>query len=154
MGRLVAQLLGAGFTDLDREIERDAGSAISAIFARQGEAAFRRLEREAMAGALDAPAAVISAGGGWAAQPGNMEAVANRVFILYLYIDPETAAERVGKSGDRPLLQDDPHTAMTALFTARDAAYRQSHAVVDTGGKTPQEVASEVAALARNEGGW
>lgn len=44
---LAARLGGWRFVDLDLEIERATGRSIGQIFASDGEAAFRRLEREA-----------------------------------------------------------------------------------------------------------
>ncbi len=46
VGRLVARDLGLHFVDTDELIEQRAGSRISEIFATQGEAVFRALERE------------------------------------------------------------------------------------------------------------
>lgn len=48
VGPLLAERLGGWrFVDLDVEIERATGRSVSEIFALEGEAAFRRLEREA-----------------------------------------------------------------------------------------------------------
>lgn len=154
VGKLVADALRTRFMDLDVEIERAAGVSIASIFATQGEPAFRRLEREAMVRALDGPPAVIASGGGWAAQPGELAAAEGRAFNVYLHTDPDTAAERVAGGLDRPLLRSDPREVLRELFADRDAAYRRSQALVETGGRTPDEVAREVAALARSSGGW
>ena len=45
VGRAVAQRLGFTLRDSDHEIERQQGKAIAEIFASEGEAAFRGLER-------------------------------------------------------------------------------------------------------------
>ena len=50
VGRLVAQLAGMAYLDLDQQIEAAAGLPIPEIFARFGLAHFRRLELEAVAG--------------------------------------------------------------------------------------------------------
>ena len=50
VGRRLAHRHGASFVDLDETVERTAGRTIPDIFAEDGEAAFRALEREAVAG--------------------------------------------------------------------------------------------------------
>ena len=50
VGRLVAQLAGMAYLDLDQQIEETAGLPIPEIFARFGQAHFRRREHEAVAG--------------------------------------------------------------------------------------------------------
>ena len=47
VGRELARRLKRSFVDTDSWIEREAGAAISDIFARKGETAFRRMERGA-----------------------------------------------------------------------------------------------------------
>lgn len=153
VGRLVAQLLGAEFTDLDEEIAAAAGRDIPTIFADDGEAAFRRLERAAMARALARPPHVIAAGGGWMAEPDNLAAVPPETVIIYLRCRIESAAARLGDGG-RPLLAGDRLAQLTRLLARREAAYARARHAVSTDGREPAEVARDVAALARSHGGW
>jgi len=105
IGRLVAAELRAPFVDLDVAIEQRAGKPIARLFAEDGEDAFRTLERSEMESVLSAPESVIAAGGGWAAQPGNLEAATGRALTVYLQVTPEGAAARVAPAADRrPLL--------------------------------------------------
>ena len=62
VGRRVAARHGATFIDLDEQIESETGRTIPEIFAEDGEAAFRRLERDAVA-ALGPPDPTRSCGG-------------------------------------------------------------------------------------------
>ncbi|HEX6264348.1 MAG TPA: shikimate kinase, partial [Actinomycetota bacterium] len=48
VGRELAGQLGVPFVDLDGEIEREAGAAVTDIFRDEGEAAFRALEAAAL----------------------------------------------------------------------------------------------------------
>ena len=50
VGRAVAQRLDFGCLDSDQEIERRTGKSIPEIFAQDGEAAFRRMEKEFVVG--------------------------------------------------------------------------------------------------------
>ena len=162
VGRLVAGALKAPFVDLDDVIEAASGKGIAQLFEERGEAAFRDLEREAMARALAAPPSVIAAGGGWAAQPGNLEAAGGRAVTVYLRAAPEVAARRVtgsqprGPASDaRPLLAgQDVERRMRELLEARRSSYERCQATVPADGEQPAAVAGAVVKLARSLAGW
>jgi shikimate kinase len=155
VGKLAAATLAAPFVDLDEEIELASGIGIPRLFAERGEPAFRELEREVMERALGGPASVIAAGGGWAAQPGNLEAVAGRAVPVYLTVSPEVAARRAGlTAGNRPLLAGDAPARMQELFAERRGAYERCPAAVAADLDDPAAVAREVVKLARRLAGW
>jgi shikimate kinase len=153
----VARALEARFVDLDRVIAARAGKSIAEIFAEDGEAEFRRLEREAMERELDGMPAVIAAGGGWAAQPGNLALARQKAVAIYLEIDPEEVARRIelaGRISERPLLGGrELSGALRDLLAAREPWYRLCEARVDASAR-PQQVALAVVNLARSVGGW
>lgn len=155
VGRLAAGSLDAPFIDLDHEISRETGQAVTRIFDAEGEARFRALEREVMSRVMEQPAGVIAPGGGWAAQPGNLDNMRNRALVIYLRVTPATAAERVGDGSSRPLLAGrDPLAALTALLEAREPWYRQAGHSVDTDGRPAEAVAEVIVRLARQRAGW
>ena len=65
VGRQLARLLDRPFLDTDHEIEQRTGADIPLIFEREGEAGFRKREREAIA-TLSARAGIVLATGGGA----------------------------------------------------------------------------------------
>lgn len=155
LGRLAAGVLGAAFYDTDELVVTAAGKPIAQVFADDGEAAFRKLERQAMALALAGPPRVIAAGGGWAAEPGNLKAAAGRALIVYLACAPATAAARTAGSAERPLVSGkDPLPDLEALLRRRLPAYRRAEAEIATDGRAPADVAADLVALARSHGGW
>ncbi len=162
VGKLVATDLDAPFVDLDEVVELNSGKSISQLFAERGEAGFRALEREAMERAVGGAASVIAAGGGWAAQPGNLEAVAGRALTVYLRVAPEVAAGRVAMSDvpdpmsdRRPLLAGgDVARRIGELLSARERFYQRCQATVPSDPDSPGTVAREVAKLARSLAGW
>lgn len=155
MGRLLAGDLKAPFVDLDDVIELSAGKSISRLFADAGEAGFRALEREAMERAVAGAASVIAAGGGWAAQPGNLDSVTGRALAVYLRVAPEVAARRVAPSDARPLLAGaDVARSVRELFVAREGFYERCEASVSAAPDDAAQVAREVAKLARSLAGW
>jgi len=146
VGALAAAELRLPFADVDERIVRAEGRSVATIFATEGEAWFRQLERAAMVAALTESPTVIAAGGGWAAQPGNMEAArAARALIAWLTVSPDVAARRLQGAADRPLLAGGhPAARLSALLAARAAAYQQADAAFPNEGDDP---ASAVAAL-------
>ncbi len=112
VGRRLAQRHEATFVDLDDLIERQAGSSVAAIFAAEGEAGFRRHEREAVLslGAADPGPElrrVIATGGGAVIDPGNRWLLYRGRFPVWLDGAPEILASRLGRSANvRPLVAD------------------------------------------------
>lgn len=152
VGRLLAGLLGKAFVDLDAEVERSAGRPVSAIFAEDGEAAFRQAEAEALRAAAQG-AAVIAVGGGAPAWPGNLEIMREAGPVVLLSADVETLARRLaaeeGGAARRPLLAEAARQgrlaeALGEILARRAAAYAEADLRVDAA-RAPQEVAAEIA---------
>jgi shikimate kinase len=144
IGRLAAERWPdqiADFTDLDERIAAEAARSIPEIFARAGERGFRRLERDAMEAVLARPPHLVSAGAGWIAEPGNLDAARiHHVRIVYLRIRPEVAHQRLAGTTDRPLLSAADRLAqLSALLAVRETWYRQADAEIDGAG-SPEEV--------------
>jgi shikimate kinase len=156
VGQLVAEALHATFVDIDAILARREGRPITMIFAEQGEAAFREMERKEMDAALVHEPAIIAAGGGWAAQPGAMERAKAHALVVYLRTRPETATQRAATpEGTRPLLMgEDPMARMRQLLKERESSYLKADAAVDTDRRTPEQVAGEVVRLAQRSAGW
>jgi shikimate kinase len=149
VGALVARALGRDFVDVDRAVERNAGKTVSAVFERDGEAAFRELERAAIVQALAAPkASVISLGGG-ALENDDTLADARGQMLIWLRATVPTLATRLAGNGDRPLLTGDPLAKLQALSAAREPRYRQAHLTIDAS-LAPKGVAASVLEALRN----
>lgn len=148
-------MLNAPWCDIDARVEAIAGRSISSIFDTDGEAAFRRDEQRAMLNALDEPAQVIAAGGGWAASPGNLAAAELRALVIYLSIDPADAAHRLRGDGSRPLLAGAQiEQRLGELLTQREPWYRLAAIEVAVGRASPESVAAAVATAARQYARW
>ena len=155
VGRIVADRLRAGFVDIDTILIRKEGKPITLIFAEKGEPAFREMERKEVEAALAHEPAVVVPGGGWAAQPGALDAARPHGYIVYLKTRAEVAAGRAAPAGTRPVLMgDDPVAQMRELLQARDPFYAKSDATVQTEAKSAEEVATEVVRLAQKSAGW
>ncbi len=155
IGRLVADQLDTHCTDIDPIIERATGMTIAGLFAEEGEAAFRTREHLAVLQSLGLPPHVVTPGGGWAAQPGNLAEVSDRALVIHLAVDPAVAARRLAATAaTRPLLAGDPAGRLVTLAAERAPWYRQAPATVDVSDLTADAAADAVLALARATAGW
>ena len=155
VGRMVADRLQAGFVDIDSILVRKEGKPITMIFAENGEQAFREMERKEVEAALANEPAVIVPGGGWAAQPGQLDGAKARGYFVYLKARAEVAAGRAEPSGTRPVLMGgDPVDQMRTLLKERDPYYARADATVLTEAKPAEKVADEIVRLAQMSAGW
>lgn len=144
VGPLVAKQLGRPFVETDREIEKRAGMDIPRIFAEQGEAAFRRMERELCAELAAQQGLVIATGGGMLVDPHNLELMLASGFVVCLWAAPETLAQRLDAAAGRPLA-----AGWRELLAQRREAYATIPHQVETTGKTPAQIAEEMIGLWR-----
>jgi shikimate kinase len=155
VGRLVAERIGRPFVDLDEVVETRVGRPVREIFDTEGEETFRLLETAALETLLDAEPSVVACGGGIVLSDSN-RALLSRLdgFVVYLKVTAGETLARVGADGTRPLLSGPGGTlAATSLLEARQALYMAvADATVDTVGRSADQVADEVALLARERG--
>jgi len=160
VGRLLAAQLAWRFVDLDDEIERSAGLAISKIFEQRGEPAFRDIEHECLSRVLASLAdrdsrMVLSLGGGTFAQPRNAAlirgfgsqqrgAAAANAVILWLDCSLEDLLQRCVLMGDRPLFRDE--ASFRRLYLERLPFYQQADFRIESG-LEPLRVVEQILAL-------
>lgn len=143
---ILAERWGVSVRDSDADIEATEGREISEIFVDDGEAHFRELERAAVAKALAEHDGVLALGGGAVLDPGTREALAGHE-VVFLNVGLSDAVKRVGLGVGRPLLLGNVRSRVKALLDERLPVYRAVATVeVDTDGRTPEEVAADVAA--------
>ena len=150
VAQVLSRRLGWEWMDADVEIERRAGKTIAEIFAQDGEPVFRDIEAQVIADLCQRERLVLAAGGGAPLRPESRQAMRARGRVFWLKAQPETILARM--SGDtttadrRPDLTDKGGLAeIVDLMSKRTAIYRESaHIEVDTEGKTPEEIASEI----------
>lgn len=150
VGRLLASSLTRRLVDTDRLIRERENMAIREIFATRGDVYFRAVEKQVIAELALQKGLVISTGGGAIIDADNVERLQESGFVVWLDADVETLASRLQNDTTRPLLQEHD---MVSLYHKREALYANSaHVRVDTAGKTPLTVASEIVALLQREG--
>ncbi len=148
-GAALAELLDVPAHDTDAAIEAASGRSISDIFVLDGEAVFRELERAEVARALAEEPGVVSLGGGAPVDPLTEPLLADHT-VVFLDVGIADAARRIGFDRSRPLLAVNPRASWVRLMTERRPVYeRVATHVVDTAGRSPEEVAAEIAARLR-----
>ena len=147
IGQAVAAALGVPFADTDALVEATAGKPIPEIFFDDGEAAFRALEADAVAGALASFHGVLALGGGAILNEDTRAALAGHT-VVFLSVELTDAVKRVGLGAGRPLLKVNPRATLKYLMDQRRPLYAQvaTHTVA-TDGRTPEDIAAEVVAV-------
>ena len=153
VGKRLAHRHRATFIDIDELIEQEDGRPIPKIFEEDGEAAFRTLERRAVAdlGPPDAAPTlgrIIATGGGAVVDPRNRWALYRGRMSVWLDGRPEVLAQRLRRSPRvRPLVAGrDPIGTLRDLAARRERFYGGADVHI-TG---VAEVADVVAAVERD----
>lgn len=144
VGRILAERWGVRVRDTDLDVERAAGKSVQDIFVDEGEAAFRALERHAVATALAEHDGVLSLGGGAVLDPDTQALLAGHT-VVFLKVGLADAAKRVGLGQGRPLLLGNVRSRIKTLLEERTPIYEAvASLVVDTDGRSAAAVAGEI----------
>ena len=144
VGKLLAKSLKHEFFDSDQVIEQRAGKNVSDIFTQDGEAVFRTLEKEVIAGLIESKDAIVALGGG---ALGNAETrnLVKGATAIWLVAGLAQAVDRVGMNRNRPLLLGNVRGQLAELMTAREPLYKEVATItVDTSKLKPSEVVTEI----------
>jgi shikimate kinase len=142
VARALAARLGWRAEDIDELIEARERRPVAEIFARQGEAYFRTVERDILRLLLPIRHAVVATGGGTFMDVENRTAINLDGLSVWLDVPFETVLSRLPADGRRPLAAD--RQQMERLFAARQAAYGQAHLRLDAGALRAEEIAERI----------
>lgn len=147
VGRQLARLLEMPFFDSDQEVEQRTGADIPLIFEREGEAGFRRREREALASLTAQPGIVLATGGGAVLNPETRADLRTRGWVVYLEASVSQQAARAARTRHRPLLHGtDPLVRLAELLHHREPLYREiADLVISTNHRKVAVVAEHIA---------
>jgi shikimate kinase len=152
VARQLARNLGWDWVDADVEVELAAGRSIAAIFADDGEPAFRDLEAAVLADLIQRDHTILALGGGVVLRPANRTLIRQAGRVVWLTATPETIAARMAADATtasrRPNLTAAGGPAeIRRLCDERSPLYRQCCDLeIDTEAKAPAEVATEILA--------
>ena len=152
VARLLAELLSVSWIDCDDEIERRTAQTIAAIFAEDGEDAFRRLESDVLAELSHRSPHIVATGGGAVLRDVNRKLMHDTGHVVWLRVTAEDALDRIVADPTsrhrRPNLRGSGDlNEIQELLLERDPIYGVSaHLAVDTQGRTADDVAREIVA--------
>ena len=136
VGRLLAERLGKEFIDADQEIVNQAGTPIPEIFAKDGEAGFRKIETEVIARLGKQSGLVIATGGGCVTRPENYAHLHQNGTIIWLQRDVSKLP-----SDGRPLSQAN---SLEAMYSLRKPMYEAFSDVRVSNDNTQEETVSAI----------
>ncbi|MGC8643137.1 MAG: shikimate kinase [Isosphaeraceae bacterium] len=153
LGKILADRLRQPFLDADCEIEARAGRPITAIFALEGETAFRDWEEQTLSELVHShPDAILATGGGAVLRESNRKLLLDFGLVVWLKAEPDELARRLladPRVADRPALTPAGTIAeISAVLEARRAIYHEIADVeIDTLGRTPEQIADWITEL-------
>lgn len=132
VGSILARLLEVEHQDSDGLLEKQEGRKVSDIFAQDGEAAFRTLERGVIEKLIRGGVSVISTGGGCLTVSEVARLIREEGVSVWLKAPVEVLYERVRHTKYRPLINcDDPKGRLAALLAEREPLYSQADVIID-----------------------
>ncbi|MDD6157812.1 MAG: shikimate kinase [bacterium] len=135
VGRLLAERCGRRLIDTDEKIVERLGEPIAGFMARNGEAAFRDVEQEVVAGVADESGSVIATGGGAVLRQENLRLLRQNGLLVFL----DRPLEKLMPTADRPLSAS--REALERRYRERYGLYvAAADLVVDASGAIEDEV--------------
>lgn len=150
LGAALAKRLGVPFVELVQEIQREAGMAVSEIFARGGQTTYRRFERAALAVSLERyDRAVIAVGGSLVSEPETYEFLLAHCYTVWLRATPREHMERVIAQGDyRPMADNrDAMADLKRILAERASLYGRADFTLDTSTGAVEDALNTLLAL-------
>ncbi|MEM7746861.1 MAG: helix-turn-helix transcriptional regulator [Pseudomonadota bacterium] len=150
LGRRAAENLGVRFVELNTEIERLNGLAVSEIFALYGEPRYRQLEREALEEITnDSAPLILAIAGGIVEHPESYECLLSGFVTVWLQASPDEHMARVLAQGDRRPVAGHPAAMdhLREILRVRETAYARAHFALNTSGRELDQSEAELMAL-------
>lgn len=155
LGAQLAAQRGVPFVELDREIEREAGTSMNEILLLHGQAGYRRYERRALLRIAEehADGVVMTTGGSIVSERETFDLLQSCFYCVWLKASPDEHMARVVAQGDmRPFglaAEGKPGTDMSAtraamddirrILASRENLYARADAVVDTAARSVKQ---------------
>src|ERR1051325_7302454 len=151
LGSALARARNVPFFELDREIERLAGTSVGVVLELYGQPAYRRYELQALQQLLEShPQFVVATGGSLVSEAETYELLLRHCFTVWIRASPEEHIERVIAQGDhRPMAgstqaMDD----LRRILEERTPLYARADVTVDTTGLREEDAVRELLVLA------
>ncbi|MGJ7034945.1 shikimate kinase [Anoxybacillus eryuanensis] len=149
IGKRLGEVLQLPVIDTDAYIEQQVGKTIAAIFAEEGEEAFRAYEREVLK-KLPTEHIVITTGGGIVIQEENRQFMRKHGIVIYLHCELHELFRRLMGDTTRPLLMENKKSQMKQLFEQRLPWYHEAHITIDTTNRTVNDIVETIVSLLKS----
>ena len=146
VGKLYSSKSGRIFVDMDSYIEDYEHKTIAEIFRDEGEAHFRKLEREAVE-RLAPSGYIVATGGGAMVDSVNAEAAKKGGCVIFIDTPFESCYERIKGDRRRPLAYNSTKEELLARYDARRGAYLSAADSTVDGSGSPMEICERLKAL-------
>ena len=140
----LSQRLGWPVKDIDELIERREHRTVASIFAREGEAHFRQVERQVLLELVPLRHVIVATGGGTFVDADNRAVINADGFSVWLDAPLPELLTRIPADGRRPLAAD--RAQMERIYEARRAAYEQAHLRLDAARASVDALAEQLCA--------
>ena len=147
VGCLLAKKLSLKFVDLDQEIEKGQGLAITDIFNNKDQEQFRQLEQKYLKEISSHTGQVIATGGGIILTPGNRQLLKSNGIVILLRCQMNTLSGRLKDIRGRPLLNNNDSTARTLniiWLERQEFYYSTAQIIVDNDFVNPATVITPI----------
>jgi XRE family aerobic/anaerobic benzoate catabolism transcriptional regulator len=147
LGAQLAAERGIPFVELDREIEREAGTSMNEILLLHGQAGYRRYERRALLRIAEdhADGVVMTTGGSIVSERETFDLLQSHFYCVWLKASPQEHMSRVVAQGDmRPFdttrgATNEAMEDIRRILASRESLYARADAVVDTAARTVKQ---------------
>jgi len=142
LGAAAARDLDVPFFELDREIERLAGSSLGSIIELYGQQAYRRYELQALQELLAShPRFVVATGGSIVSESATYELLLRSCYTVWIRTTPEEHMQRVLAQGDlRPMAgSQQAMDDLRRILEERGELYGRADLTIDTTGRSADE---------------
>ena len=144
LGHSLAEALSLPFSDVDAEIEAQAGMSIASIITAEGETSFRAQEREVLEEILTRDAHVVALGGGALLETESCRRVEAVGRVLCLTAPVDILLTRLSEHPTRrPLLEGNAPERLGELLARRAEHYGSFPTQMDTGDISLEQAAWE-----------
>ena len=145
-GPNLAKIINYAFVDTDDVIEKAAKLSIAEIFEKDGEKAFRDLEKQVLKEISQHHSLVIATGGGLVTLPENW-GILHQGIVIWLDLDLKRSIKRLeSDKKKRPLLiGDDLAENFSLIYESRKPIYSESDLRIQVEDQSPYEVATMIA---------
>ncbi|MCU0249021.1 MAG: shikimate kinase [Vicinamibacterales bacterium] len=142
LAREIGRRLDWRIEDVDERIEARERRPIASIFALDGEAYFRAVEREVVQDLLPPRHAVVATGGGTFVDPDLRALIKADGAVFWIDVPLGQIIDRLPRDGSRPLAGNRPQ--LEGLYESRRLAYAQAHVRLDASRASVGDLADQV----------